>query len=276
MIKSKISLITALMGMSAAVVTHATVFYSDNFDGYSDGPLADTANWSRAPSSANPSNYPVISGGAVSFDWNNVSNDTVFAANHTVDSADIVESGMLYASFTFNASRAPSSAVGDVEYPGFFGFRNSDGSATRGRIGINPGSTSGTLSLGVSSGTQQQSGYSFSSIDLSTNTTYTVVLGYNVDTTGAQLWINPANSAATPVVTVAGTNSQRGIRRVALNLRNKVQTNVDLGAFTLDNLVVATTLAEVGVAAVPEPATVSLISGSFLLGLVAFRRRLRR
>jgi hypothetical protein len=276
MIKSKISLITALMGMSAAVVTHATVFYSDNFDGYTNGPLADTANWSRAPSSANPSSFPVISGGAVSFDWNNVSDDTVFAANHTVDSANIVESGMLYASFTFNASRAPSSAVGDVEYPGFFGFRNSDGSAVRGRIGINPGSTSGTFNLGISSGSQNQSAYTFSAIDLNPNTTYTVVFGYNVDTTGGQLWINPTNSAASPDATIAGSNSQRGIRRVALNIRNKVETNVDLGAFTLDNLVVATTLAEVGVAAVPEPTTVSLISGLFLLGLVAFRRRLRR
>lgn len=251
----------------------ATVFYADNFDALSDGPLDGQGDWTRAPGSVSPNAFPVISGGAVAFEWNDVNDNDPHAVNARGDTLD---TGMLFASFTMNVSRAPSAAVVDIDYPGFFSFRNPDGNASRGRIGINPGSTAGTFTLGVSSGSQSQGSYSFSSLDLSPNITYTVVLGYNIDTTGASLWVNPANQSASPVATIEGSNSTQGIRRVVLDIRNRTDRLDDLGAFTLDNLIVATTLGEVGVAAVPEPATVSLLSGLFLLGFVAVRKRIRK
>ena len=269
----------ALVAMAgwAAVTVQGSPFFSDNFNSYADGPLADTALWSRAPSNADPSGYPTIAGGAVSYNWNTVSNDAPVGANHTVASENQLATGMLYASFTLNVSSAPTTAASAVTYPGFFGFRNSNGSATRGRVGINPGSVAGTFQLGVSSGTSTQDSFTFAGLDLSPNTAYTVVIGYNIDTTAADLWINPANVGASPVASAAGANSVQSIRRIALDLRNRPSSGlVDLGAFTLDDLVVATTLSEVGVAAVPEPSTLSLVSGLFIFGLMAARKRLRR
>jgi len=217
---------------------------------------------------------------AAYYDWNGLS--AVMATPSGVrmiygsSSADAIATGSLYASFQLTVTQAPLTDVTGLDSlrPGFFAFSNSTGSAHRGRIGINPGSTTDTFVLGVSSGSQVQSNFSFSTADLALNTPYMVVIGYDTETTAAQLWIDPVDQSAVPVATAAGANTVQGIRRLVLNLDNSDGAGgfSQMGQFTLDNLVSATTLAEVGVA-VPEPATYALLFGMLTLGAVLIRRR---
>ncbi|MCD8482748.1 MAG: hypothetical protein LR015_08835 [Verrucomicrobia bacterium] len=104
-------------------------------------------------------------------------------------------------------------------------------------------------------------------------------MGYNVETTATQLWIDPANQMAAPVATLAGDLSAASIRRIALGVDTRINDSGALfstlgGEFTLDNLIAATSLTEVGVA-IPEPRVYAALAGIMALGLVLLRRRVR-
>lgn len=255
----------------------ASPFLSDNFDSYSDGLLSGQGSWTRAPSTDDPATQPAVSSGSVFFDWPSTA-AVNSATNRLVASEDQLATGWLYVAFDLRVSVAPTTDVTGLDSlrPGFFALRNSAGSANRGRIGINPGSLADTFTLGVSSGSQLQSSYNFAGSDLNLNTDYTVVLGYNIDTTAAQIWINPADQTALPVASAAGSNSVQSIRRITLGIDNNDGAGgfSNMGQFTLDNLMSATTLGEVGVA-VPEPSTYALIFGGIAVGFILLRRRTR-
>lgn len=271
---AKINCLSLVLGMATSLCS-GTVFLGDDFNAYSDAALAGQGSWTRAPITDNPSTHPTVVSGAVLFDWP-PSGGVLSYANYTAASDAILSAGMVYASFDLMVTVAPSTDVSGLPSlrPGFFSFINSAGSAYRGRVAINPGSTSNTFTLGVSSGSQLQSNFSFSATDLALNTTFKVVVGYNIDTTAAQIWIDPVNQTALPVASAAGANTVQSIRRLALGIDNNDGASgfSNMGQFTLDNLVSATTLAEVGVA-VPEPSTYAFLSGGLALGFILVRRR---
>lgn len=254
-------------GAFACAQLQATALILDAFD-YDDGPLAGQGDWARGPNtptSDNPSNYIAVNDGAVRFDW--TTSDSI---NNVVrklwPAADVVNTGMIYAIFDFTASVAPQSES-NVR-PGFFSFGNSNGEQQRGFVGLQAGSTADTLQLGISQASQLGGNFSFASVDLDLNTTYTVMIGFDAGTQATSLWIGTTNVNATPAVTIAGSGSNGGLRRANLRLYNfdGDEGTTNLGIFEIDNLLVTT---------IPEPRVYAALVGLLALGL-ALRRRARR
>jgi hypothetical protein len=252
---------SALLFSSAA----GTVLISDAFT-YSNGPLAGNGGWERGPNtptSDNPSNHIVVTNNTVVFDWTtSAAINNVVRNLWTADNA--VTTGSVYAIFDFRVTQAPLSAT-DVR-PGFFSFGNADGSQQRGFVGIQAGSVADTFRLGISQASQLGSSFSFSGTNLSLNTTYQVMVGFDAGTQATSLWINSLNPSDPAAVTIAAAGTNGGIRRANLRMYNSDggTGTTNLGIFELDNLTVTT---------IPEPGVYAAILGLGSLALIANRRR---
>lgn len=165
----------------------------------------------------------------------------------------------LWASFDLDMSVAP---VGAGTY--FIHFKNS-GSFFDPRIwAINDGGSG--FKLGIANASNGSTVGSPLTGSLSLGTTYRVV--FELDQTMANmastLWVDPITTSSTSImatdVVVSGTPI------VAIALRQSTGE----GTMTIDNLLVDTTAAGVGL--IPEPSTIMLL-GTGLLGLLAIRRR---
>ncbi len=263
--KSKIIALFTI-GVFAASSLVGAVLVADGFD-YDDGPLAGQGDWARGvnnPTSDNPSDHIAVQDGWVRFDWT-----TTDSINNVVrqiwPTGDAVETGMIYAIFDFRATQAPQSES-DVR-PGFLSFGDGTGSQQRGFVGLQPGSEPDTLQLGVAPATQLGTGYTYAT-DLSLNTVYTVMVGFDTENQDTSLWLGTTNPNAVPAITVAGSGSNNGIRRLNLRLYNSdgAGGTTNLGIFEIDNLVVTT---------IPEPRVYAALAGLLAMGLVLLRRRRR-
>jgi hypothetical protein len=252
---------TALLATSLT----ATIILNEGFD-YPDGPLQGQGTWVRgvmSPSADNPSDYIVVDNGAVRFDW--TTTDPVNNGVRTFfDPDQTLTTGMLYGIFDFRATQAPQAET-EVR-PGFISFASSDGSQQRGFVGLQAGSEAGTFQLGVSPRSQVGTAFSFSQ-DLQLNVTYSVMVGFNIETEATSLWINSTNPASVADVIVGTTDlTNNGMRRVNLRMYNTDGDTgtTNLGIFEIDNLVVTT---------VPEPATYAALLGLLALAMIVRRRR---
>jgi hypothetical protein len=250
------------LGAAALFFAHhasALVFVTDSFS-YADVPLAGNGTWARginSPASDNPSDHIVVENGAVKFDWT-----TATPVNNVVRSlwaAEIAHTGQLFAFMDFSVSVAPQAAASSR--PGFLSFADSAGSQQRGYLGIKAGSVGDTFQLGISPGSQLDTSFTFSPIDLQLNTTYQLMFSYDSTTTSVGLWVDN-----TLVLSATNNAAANAIRRVNLRMYNSDggTGTTNLGVFSVDNLTVTT---------VPEPRVYALLSGLLAIGLVIVRRR---
>jgi hypothetical protein len=101
---------------------------------------------------------------------------------------------------------------------------------------------------------------------LDRGTTYRVVIGLNLDTDTATLWINPTSLASTSIQISGVTDNARGIF-----LRQGAASH---GAVSVDNVVLNTDFSTAATT-VPEPSVFAFLGGFTALGFTATRRRSR-
>ncbi|MCD8482217.1 MAG: sialate O-acetylesterase [Verrucomicrobia bacterium] len=224
----------------------AAVLLEETFN-YPNGPLSGQGSWVRGvstPSADNPSNYIVVENGAIKLIGPQTTHQ--HAIRYQWDEPQLVN-GMVYATFDFRASEAPS-AASDVR-PGFISFDQSGGSQLRGWVGIQAGTEIGTFQLGVSASSQAGSSFVFAERDLDVGITYQVTVGYNIATARTDLWIDAEDLSTVPAATATGSPSN-GVRRVQLRLYNSDggAGTTQLGVFFIDNLSVFS-----GAAVDPDP-----------------------
>jgi hypothetical protein len=260
-IKSSILLGLAL---SFGSVSSQGFIITDNFNSYADVALAGQGEWAQAPS-VNGNDRIAISGGAVLFDWVTPDTGLTHAVRRTWVGDNLV-SGSIFANFDLNVSQAPLDS--ENLRPSFFAFARNDGVQERGHVGLMPGSEPNTFLLGVSSGSQLQSAFTFNTTNLSINQTYQVMVEYQINpnnNTIAQVWLNTINPLDDPYAVSSASSSATNIRRVNFRMNNQDGSGgvTNLGIFTVDNLQVSL---------IPEPSTYALLIGLLALGVIGVRR----
>lgn len=234
---------------SVATISSATVLLSENFN-YANGVLdsVGSAKWSRISGSANDL---LVSGGQA----------LVKDASQDDDAATLlssVNSGSIFASFTLTGDAADrTTSPGGSEY--LTGFYTSGGSFL-GRVApaIPAGSPAGTFRLGISNSSAASADVILGT-NLTLGTAYTIVIRFDFTTAQTTLWVNPTSIADPGITSTTAATLPVTINRYGLR-----QPSTDtMGDYALDNLLVATTFAEV----VPEPASISMIvlAGGMLL-----------
>ncbi|AHF89836.1 hypothetical protein OPIT5_05905 [Opitutaceae bacterium TAV5] len=269
----------------------ATVIYQENFDTYSNAALNGQNGWQQTSSVPSGTitnrNHIAVNDGKVSWDWT-----TSTATNATIGRELFAEGSssgpaIVYAGFTLNVSQAPGTtyeALTNLSST-FFSFISTSGVTNRARLGIAPGTEDNTVRLGFSAtdGNVTESSLVGGNLSLDTDYRIVVAMDRSAGNDGTwYIWINPGetDSYATALSSGTGT-SANSITGIVLRMRNTTTIGgvansiTDIGQFTLDDLIVATTLGEV-LAPVPEPATVALLLGTFgllIAKLACYRKR---
>jgi hypothetical protein len=244
----------------AALPASATILLTDSFI-YADGLLQTTgaANWTVVDYSGGTGSAGnlAVAGGAVSY-----ANDADTSLRNLYQSplSATVSSGLSYYSFTFNASAASTTSGGQR----ISGLGDGSTESMRGQVWLKGGSAADTFLLGITNSSGSGGDAVWWATDLAINTNYQVVVEYDRSAGTSQLWLDPLSVASTSVSDGAVSGSSRS----TMVLYNR--TNVNLGNYTIDDLIVATTFAEV---AVPEPDVFALLASIPALMLVMLRRR---
>jgi hypothetical protein len=228
-----------------------SVLMNEQF-GYADGELrtVGSATWTR---SSGTSNDLLVSSGKLLI--NDTNNDD---ATGTFIGSASVNSGKIFASFTLLGDPADVSTSGTGS-DWFASFGSGTSLYTRIFPGHPVAAAAGTYRLGVTN-TAASASSTFLAMDLSPTTAYQIVIRFDYSTNQSTLWVNPTsesdpnNIVATDAITPGAIN-KFGVRQPGAS---------PMGDYSIDNLLVGTTFAEV----VPEPGTIAmlLVAGSMLLG----------
>ncbi|MBE0541512.1 MAG: immunoglobulin domain-containing protein [Verrucomicrobia bacterium] len=255
----KKTLLTALLTCLAIFSVRADLIWYEDFN-YPDGPIIETStnvsgtitNWSRHSGSAAPSDAMVrasqleISTSGVGLArTDDVNRLLATAADSPYTNSPI----LLYASFTINFTNLPS--ANGAYFAHFFVTNN----VFQGRVWAltgNPNGTSnvfsalpGTFRLGVSAASSTTPS-AILPVDLATNTTYQVVIGWDpISLYAITLWVNPLSASDPSVISsdvvTPGTATAFAFRQAS-----------GFGGFlTVSNLAVATTFEEAATAVWP-------------------------
>lgn len=239
----------------------AQVLVTDSFD-YADGALDAVSSWSAITVSGGSPNLNVASG-AVSYE---TGADTTIRTLYQLDLGQTVSTGSLFYAFTFNASVA--STTGGGQRLAGFGTGAAASDSMRAQLWLKGGSTADSFVFGVSTAAGSSASTAWWATDLSIGTDYQIVMEYDLETGTSALWIDPASSAS---LSVASTDGSFVSARSTMGLYNR--TNVNLGSYTIDNLVVSTAFP---VSSVPEPSVFGLLAGALVLFGVSRRSRRRQ
>lgn len=205
---------------------------------YADAPLSGQGDWVRGPSSPtsdNPSNHLVVSGGSVLFDWTTSEPINNLVRRIWPNEKTVVD-GWVHVSFDLEVTQLPQ-AESNVR-PAFLSLGNSGGNEQRSFVGLRPGSAAGTFQVGISPRSQLGSNFAFAPLNLSPHTPWRIMVGFYPATEETSLWIGSDDPSVTPDLTLFGGGSNAGIRRLNLRIYNSNggDGTTDLGLFRLDNL----------------------------------------
>ena len=228
-----------------AISATAAVIIDETFT-YRDGALTGNAAWDTHSGTAGQ--ISVVGGAITLTDSNSEDANSSFTP---------VTSGTLFASFDISVADPISYTGNDYEY---FAHFKDDGFDYMSRLDIAAFSASG-YSLGLS---QSSTAEVVSESVLSYGANYSVVLGFDFTSGLSTLWIDTTSITDTNITTSA-VDSANDISAFAFR-QGASSPDQEI---TIDNLIVATTFAEV----VPEPGTYSLLAGMFALASVMLRRR---
>jgi len=257
----KSTLIPAGLAFSALFsCAHATVLVSENFF-YADGLLQNVSSWDPVKVSGSDGNLAVESG-ALTY---TTTADTSLRTLYQYELGESVASGSLYYAFLFRASEA-STTSGGQRIAGF-GTGAAGTDSMRGQLWLKSGGDDGTFLFGISTYAGSSSLTNWWGSGLETNTDYLVVVKYDLDIGTSQLWIDPTSSESPSITAIDALNTST---RSTMGFYNR--TNVNLGSFMIDDLVVGTSFGDVALATIPEPTSLCLLLALPCL-LVLVRRR---
>lgn len=262
----------ALLCVAALPYTpRADVLLDESF-AYPDGWITTVSGglWT-VHSPAPPAENLLVSSGAVTINQGDTGGGRDDAARLLSSPVDpsVDNTTKLYASLTVSFSALPAetgTSVGSY----FAHFKSSAANEFYGRLGASTaGATAGSFRVGI--GTETWGAPTvFAPQDLALNTTYNLVIRYDLETDRATLWVNPVDESS-PGVTSTDVPSYAAGTINAFALRQGTSAvsgnNGAPGVLAVDHLRVATTFAQ----AVPEPggAVLALLGG----GLVWLLRR---
>ena len=230
------------------------VLFSDDFNSYGDGPLFFNSTAWIHPSSFGTANEMQVSNGVVMV---NSALTEDLMANLAGQPYASTTGVVLYCSFTLSNSVLPS-----VAGTYFLHYRDSAAGTTF-RCKVFPSRTNaatGLFRLGIANSVNTIDAASQFPLDLSTNSTYTVLTRYNIGTGESRLWINP-NSETDP--SVAATDAVSPATIGAIALREESGTT---GIQNIDNLKIGTSYTDVlTVTNVVVPTLSATLSGGSVL-----------
>jgi len=251
-----IGLAAFVLGLIAsASANFAAVLLSEQFT-YANGELrtVGAATWTR---SSGAGNDLLVSANKLLI--NDGSDDDATA---TFPGAVTVSTGKIFASFTLlgDPNDVSTSSAGS-EFFASFGSGNS--LYTRVFPGHPAAAAAGTYRLGLTN-TATSAGSVFLVQDLSTTTAYQIVIRFDYSTNQSTLWVNPSSESDPNNIVASDAFTPGAINKFGF----RQPGSTAMGDYSIDNLLVGTTFAEV----VPEPASLGLLLciGSVLLG----RRRI--
>lgn len=215
--------VSALLFFLPVAFANATVLFSDSFS-YSDGAITNVSGGVWAEHSGGAP-CQVVSGQAqVSF---SAAEDV-----HAALAGQPFTTGTLYASFSVKGTALPNAAG---NYFAHFNSSSSFRCVVWASI-ANAGANKFRLGIGNTASATASSGQL--ATDLSTNTSYFVVVRYDVTSGQSTIWLNPS-SEADPGVSASDVTSTSSISNFSLRQAS------GMGTMLVDNLIVATTFAEV-------------------------------
>lgn len=256
--------------VSLALSASASILFQDGFD-YPTGGLAGNVNpgsgdtWGVGNANISVSSGNLTYPGLSDLGGNQLSivNGSAGTVTNGFIGGASVSSGSIYYSFLLDCTQLP---------PG-------NSYLTSLNPGANPPNGSGdTLTIYISTAT---GGFRFGVRSLAsstvstpsgspylTDTTYFVVAQYDFSAGVASLYINPTPGDPQPAATVSATSVNAATTIDNVGFKSQSTTG---GSYLIDNLMIGTTWADVTAQAVPEPATVALVSIG-LAGLLILRR----
>jgi len=258
--KQKLIIFGTLLTLCLAFSAKATIVFSDNFDSYPQGNLpTNSAGTPWIGHSGNPATGPIVvvadptflSPNALQVSQAQAQDVHANLTNQPYSFAGTNGLGApvsaLYASCQIYVTTIPSVASASQTY--FMHFYQ-DSSTFKGRIFIiTNGAASGTFRIAIQN---QNTGVTNSiPLDLTPNTTYTIVSRYVLSTAISTVWVNPVNETSTGSVTAQDASSQSTI--VAYAFRQ----NGGEGVIDVDNLLVGTGFADVVPGSVNPPTIVT-------------------
>ncbi len=214
---------------SASQSPRAAVLLSEDFS-YANGSLVTNSAFFWTTHSGTTGQTQVFSGRT---QLSQSQSEDVSAALTSGPHAD----GLLYASFAVNFSALPS---GGGTY--FAHFKDDGATSFRAKVfATTSGAAAGTFRVGIANVANTPV---VIPTDLVLDTDYTLVVRYNVASPATTLWLNPASEEATENrADASDAASALGITRFAL--RQSLSGGAGMGVLMLDDLLVATSFAEV-------------------------------
>lgn len=139
-----------------------------------------------------------------------------------------------------------NTATGDY-FLGAASVVGSTSTAFQGRIYIKAGSVANTFNLGILNNSGGTAAPSYSSTDLNINTTYFVVVKYDIATNTASLWVNPTPGGVEPAANSTNNTgtSPAPIHIAGLFIRQGGNATAGTGNIELDEFRIGTTWSEV-------------------------------
>jgi hypothetical protein len=224
-------LLIGCLGVASCLSLEAAVLFSEDFS-YPNGALTNVSDGKWVLHNGNGAGLFVKSGAVELDSSSTMLTDDVHAplagAPIKPDSGTVI-----FASFDVKLIILPKGAGG------YFAHFKDPAAIYRGRVYATPASTpAGCYRLGVANGS---AAFVSLATNLSLNTTYKVVVRYDVAGAASALWVNPA---AETDPGVQATDSATAAETTSFALRQSLSGGAGAGKVILDNLVVATSFAE--------------------------------
>jgi len=237
-------------GDPSVVELDPDVLMSEPFD-YADGALEEVGGRWRVQDGAP---RLTIESGSLRYDYlagSAIGNATRnFAGSRTVLRAPATGGigPVVYHALTLRVDTAPTSTSGNA----VLGYQSSTSATTiRGTLWVRAGSAPGTFQVGIGSENALASA-TYLETDLAPDTAYRLAVRFDLTTNGAALWLDPADAAAEPVLTIPGSGT---LLTGASGIVARINTGSNLGRFRIDDLRAALSLGgALGTGPVAEPA----------------------
>jgi hypothetical protein len=256
----------ATLALAGATATHAQLL-TDSFS-YSNGDITTVSSGNWVAYSAGTTKLNVSNGAAIINQSDTTGNkEDVSRAIGTTFST--TANTVAYVGFDATWSALPSNSNGS--YFAVFSASPLNTSTFFGRIGADlDGAASGKFRITVANANWSTGNTAEFQQDLSLNTTYHVVVRYDLVAKQTTLWVNPASSASTSVTATDTVANQVDI--TAFNLRQGVSSTTGApGVIAIDNLAIGTDFN--GVNPVPEPGAYAALFAGGLATFALLRRR---